>query len=159
VLDLVNRALVRTGDRRAFMTLCFGVLDPTTGAFDFALAGHPYPILRRVSGEVAELGRGSLPLGIRGTVDPFTDRVTLEQGDLLAIVTDGFPEALDGEGRSFGFERTRAAVAAGGGPAAVHERLVAEVERFAGDRPADDDRSVLIVSRVPMLPSRPPAPP
>ncbi len=160
VAELVNRALLRTGDRHAFMTLFYGLLEPASGRLELALAGHPFPLLRRCSGEVAEIGRGSLPLGIRERVEPFVGRLELDHGDLLAIVTDGIPEALDGAGRCFGFDRVRAAVAVGGGAVAVHQRLLGEVERFAEDRPADDDRSLLVVARQtppPPIPS-PPAP-
>jgi hypothetical protein len=43
VAGLVNRALCRTGGRRAFMTLFCGVLEPETGRLRFVCAGHPTP--------------------------------------------------------------------------------------------------------------------
>lgn len=156
VVRMVNTALVRTGDRRAFMTLFYGLLDPGSGRLDFALAGHPYPILRTGSGEIAELGSGSLPLGIRREIEPFTGTVHLAPGDLLAVVTDGIPEALDAGGRSFGFDRLRDAVAAGGGARAVHDRVLSSLAAFVGDHPADDDRSLVVIARGPEPPPPPP---
>lgn len=156
VVALLNRALVRTGDRRAFMTLFYGLLDPSTGRLDFALAGHPYPLLRRATGGVVELGSGSLPLGIYRAVEPYAGSVDLAPGDVLAVVTDGIPEALDAAGRSFGFDRLQAAVAAGGDARAVHGRVLDRLGSFEGDRPADDDRSLVVLHR---LPGPPPPPP
>jgi len=49
VLSMVNTALYRTGDRRAFMTLFLGLLEPGTGRLEFASAGHPFPVLRRTA--------------------------------------------------------------------------------------------------------------
>ncbi len=147
VLGMVNTALYRTGDRRAFMTLFCGLLEPETGRLEFASAGHPYPVLRRANGDVSELGRGGLPLGIRRTLELRAEEVVLEPGDVMAIVTDGIPEALDPQDRAFGFDRLTASVARGGDAAAVHDRLVEEVAAFVGERPADDDRSLVVLSR------------
>lgn len=155
VLALLNRALVRTGDRRAFMTLFYGLLEPRTGQLDFALAAHPYPLLRRASGEVVELGRGSLPLGIYRSVEPHAGSVVLAPGDLLVVATDGIPEAVDGAGRSFGFDRLQAAVAAGGEARTVHDRVLSQLAAFEGDRPANDDRSLVVLHRHPAPPSPP----
>ncbi len=156
VLALLNRALVRTGDRRAFMTLFYGLLDPRSGRLELALAGHPYPMLRRATGEVVELGRGSLPLGIYRMVEPYLGSVDLAPGDLLAVFSDGLPEALDTTGESFGFDRLQGAVAAGGDARAVHDRVLADLASFEGDRPADDDRSLVVLRRVPGPPPPPP---
>ena len=61
VAAMLNRALCRSGGRRAFMTLFYGLLEPVAGRFDFLCAGHPFPLLRRGDGTVAELGAGGLP--------------------------------------------------------------------------------------------------
>jgi len=74
----------------------------------------------------------------------------------VAVVTDGIPEALDPHGRSFGFDRLTTSVGRGGDAAAVHDRLVAEVTAFVGERPADDDRSLVVLSRDLPLPPVPP---
>ncbi len=158
-LNMLNTALVRTGDRRAFMTLFYGLLDPPSGRLEFALAGHPFPILRRASGSVEELGSGSLPLGIRRQIEPFAGSVELAPGDLLTIVTDGIPEALDSAGRSFGFDRLRSVVATGGTAREIHDRVISSVTGFVGDHPADDDRSLVVLAREPTPPAPPPPDP
>lgn len=58
VASLLNRTLYRTGDRRAFMTFFYGLLEPRTGVLEYVCAGHPFPLLRRQAGEVLELGEG-----------------------------------------------------------------------------------------------------
>ena len=112
-------------------------------------------MLRRANGDVSELGRGGLPLGIRRTLELRAEEVVLEHGDVMAIVTDGIPEALDPQDRAFGFDRLTASVAGGGDAAAVHDRLVAEVAAFVGERPADDDRSLVVLFCEPVLPPVP----
>jgi len=148
VATLVNRALYRTGDRRAFMTLFYGVLDPSDGRLDFVCAGHPYPLLRRPTGAVEELGAGSLPLGLRLELPLHQDSTTVDPGDVLLMYTDGIPEAIDGSGRSFGFERLDELLAPGGSAQAVHDRVVDDLRRFEAGAPAMDDRSLVVLGRV-----------
>lgn len=147
VIALLNRALYRSGGPRAFMTVFYGLLDPATGELEYACAGHPYPLLRRAGGEVLELGAGALPLGLRPSIAPATGLVSLNPGDLLVLYTDGVPEALDGVGAAFGFDRLQGEVAAGGSAADVHARIAAAVDRFSHGAHMMDDRSLVAIDR------------
>lgn len=121
----------------------------------YVLAGHPYPMARRVDGSVEELGRGGLPLGLREGVDSPTGEFVIAPGEQLLLYTDGFVETLDPAGADFGFDRLRRALALGGSAGAVHDRIVREVTAFQGDGPAHDDRSLVVVSRTGGLPPLP----
>jgi len=147
VATLVNRALYRTGDRRAFMTLFYGVLDPSSGRLDYVCAGHPYPLLRRPSGAIEELGTGCLPLGLRLQLPLEQGTTAIREGDTLLMYTDGIPEAIDGSGRSFGFERLNELLAPRGSVQAVHDRVVDELRRFSAGVPAMDDCSLVVLGR------------
>lgn len=147
VANLMNRVLYQTGGPRDFMTLFFGILDPTSGRFDYISVGHPYPLLRRASGAISELGIGSLPLGIRQTIDPTPGVVTLEPGDVVVMVTDGIPEAVNTDGHTFGFERLWELVSEGGGPEEVHRRIVAALENFTAGTAPHDDWSLVVLRR------------
>ncbi len=147
VARLVHRALRRAAQRRSFLTLFYGLLEPSTGALAWACAGHPYPILRRADGGLEEVGAGALPLGARAEVEPALGGVALEPGDLLVLYTDGLVETLGGGGDAFGHERLRAAVAAGGGAAAVHARVLADFAAHLGSGDLEDDLSLVVVER------------
>jgi len=149
VARLVNRTLYRTGGPRAFMTLWVGLLEPSSGRIDYAGSGHPYPLLCRADGELVELGAGSLPLGLRADVQPTTGSAVVERGDTLLLYTDGIPETLDAGGRCFGFDRLHEYAFPGVPAVEMHDRLKAAVESFAGEEPAHDDRSLVIVARSP----------
>jgi hypothetical protein len=144
---LVNRALCRTGGRRAFMTLYCGVLEPQTGRLRFVCAGHPFPFLRRADGRIIELGTGALPLGIRLELALSSHETVIEAGDTLLLYTDGVVETLDAGGESYGFDRLRKGLAPGGASQAIHDRLLRELDQFRGDEPVYDDRSLVVVSR------------
>ena len=155
VLASVNRILCRTGGSRAFVTLFFGLLDPKTGRLDWANAGHPFPLLRRGTGQVEELGRGSLPLGLRRKGSWTSERTQLDPGDQLVLYSDGIPEARGASG-DFGFARLRAEVESGGLPEHLHARLWRELEKHLGEESLRDDATLVILGRDPLPPPPPP---
>ena len=166
VATLLNRSLFRSGDRRAFMTLFYGLLEPASGRLDFVCAGHPFPIVRRAGGRIEELGSGGLPLGIRESVDLEAGTTTLGRGDLLVLYTDGLPEAIGGaEARAFGFDRLKRLVAAPGSPAAVHDRILAAFDEHTAGEPLHDDLTLVVIGRLPeagvkeIAAAEPPPPP
>jgi sigma-B regulation protein RsbU (phosphoserine phosphatase) len=147
VVAMLNRALWRTGTRRNFMSLFYGILDSTSGKMEFVCAGHPFPLLRHARSTVVELGEGGFPLGLRESVDVPTRAVELQHGDLLVIYSDGLPEARNAAGEPFGYQRVAAEVERGGEASEVHARLLASLDRFRGAEPLVDDVSVVVVSR------------
>ncbi len=152
VLGLLNRVLERTGGRRAFMTLFYGVLDLETGALEYAGAGHPYPLLRRAAGPIEELGRGSLPLGLNRDGAYASRRTTIEPGDLLVLYSDGIPEAAGGaDGDAFGFERLRSLLTQPETPQRIHDRILRAIDQHLGERPLNDDLTLVVVDRAPPL--------
>jgi serine phosphatase RsbU (regulator of sigma subunit) len=148
VVPLVNKAIASAGGRRAFFTMFYGLLEPASGRLDFVCAGHPFPLLRHADGEVVELGRGGLPLGIRRQLDLAPETVTLAPGDLLLIYSDGIPESVRrSSGETFGFERLRHLVALGGSAGEAHDRVVGAFDAFLSGEPQSDDISLVALSR------------
>jgi hypothetical protein len=153
VIALLNRTLCRTGNRRTFMSVFYGLFDPRTGELDFVCAGHPFPLLRRACGAIEELGKGGLPLGLREPLEVETGRTSIEPGDLLVLYTDGLVEAVDPGGHdAFGYERLRALLEPGGSPAEVHRRILQSFDLHVGAEPLHDDLTMLLLGRVAPLP-------
>jgi len=153
VMTALNRRLYATGDRRSFLTLFYGLLDPSTGDLELISAGHPYPMLCRAGGKVEEIGVGSFPLGVRPSLAVGSRRERLEVGDLLLLYTDGLPEAVNEAGEdAFGFPRLRGLVESGAAsPGSSPETIVRGVlgaldTYLAGERP-QDDVSLAVVTR------------
>jgi len=157
--ELLHRLLLRTGDRRAFMSLFYGVLEPSTGAFDYVCAGHPFPLLRRRDGHIEELGTGALPLGMTARTNHVPGHTVVAPGDSLVMFTDGLPEALPGAGgEAFGFERLQRLVAPGGSAESIHARIWSEFRGHAGEAELRDDVTLVVISRA-EAPGPPPPPP
>ena len=147
VARMVNRALVRSGGPRSFLTLFYALLEPETGRLTYVCAGHPYPFLLRRSGELTKLGSGSFPLGLREDLQLATGEDEIEPGDVLLLYSDGIPEALGESGDAFGFERLEECLQRGGGARRVHDRILRELTEYLGDRPLEDDRSLVVIAR------------
>jgi sigma-B regulation protein RsbU (phosphoserine phosphatase) len=148
VASLLNAALYRTGDRRAFMTLFYGLLDPQSGGLTFVCAGHPFPLLRRAGGQIDELGKGTLPLGLRRQIDLRAQSVVLEDGDLLVLFTDGLPESVSGpDGDAFGFQKIKQLLATIGSPDRVHDRILLAFDQHIGHEPLTDDLTLVVISK------------
>ena len=147
VASLVNKALHRAGDRRSFVTLFYGRLDPATGRLDYVCAGHPPPLVRRADGALEEPTAGSLPLGLRPALTPALGTLALAPGDRLVLFTDGLFEAPNPAGEAFGYDRLRREVAASTGAADAHDRLRSAVERHVGGSELADDLTIVILER------------
>jgi len=147
VLTLLNQALCKTGDKRAFMSIFYALLDLDTGTLEYTSAGHPFPLLRRAGGEVEELGKGGLPLGLRRDLDWQSEEIRLGVGDILVLYSDGLPEGLDRSGNPFGYERLRSLVTDPGTPYAIHERILLDFDDHLGEQPLEDDFSLVVLGR------------
>lgn len=150
VARMMNRALKEAGGPRGFLTLFYGVLDPASGHLDHVCAGHPFPMVRRADGSLAQLGSGSFPVGLRQELHLEAAEAGLGPGDLLLLYTDGIPEAVDENGEAFGFERLEQSFAAGGAPQEVHDRILKDLADFEGDQKLRDDRSLVVIARGPL---------
>jgi hypothetical protein len=153
VAGRLHRALRRTEDRRSFLTLFYGLLEPATGELDYVCAGHPFPLVRRAAGPIEEPRLGSFPLGLRERLAPASGSLRLDPGDLLVLFTDGLFEGLGGSGEAFGFERLRAALAESRGAADAHRRVTDAFAKHTGGEPLADDLTLLVVERAAPTPA------
>jgi serine phosphatase RsbU (regulator of sigma subunit) len=138
-LSMVNDSMERNLSGAEFVTLALVVMDASTGILDYAMAGHPPPLLAARRGTWDLSGEPGLPLGVKKGGVYKSHRAFMPKGATLFLFTDGLYEARV-EGHLFGRERLHAvaqelgAAPVRGGPA----RLVEEARAFAGGRLADD---------------------
>ncbi|NIO68863.1 MAG: SpoIIE family protein phosphatase, partial [Anaerolineae bacterium] len=151
VLRVANRRILADTQAGLFVTVFYGVLDPTTGTLTYCNAGHnpPYLLSARNEDTVQALRRTGMPLGIAKGVTWEQGVVQLAPGDMLVLYTDGVTEAQDGQEAFFGKERLLEVVRTNlGRPAQdVQDALLAEVHEFVGDAPQFDDIALMVVVR------------
>jgi Serine phosphatase RsbU, regulator of sigma subunit len=132
-----------------FTTAFFAELDPVNGDFVFLNAGHNAPILRKKSGAVERLDAGGIPIGIFTESTYQSGRSRLENGDCLAIFTDGVIEAFNHRDEEYGESALLQIVdrEAGATPAQTLRSLLTDIDRFVGNTPQHDDITCLFLKR------------
>jgi sigma-B regulation protein RsbU (phosphoserine phosphatase) len=146
--ELVNRSLSRQNDNCMFVTFCLATLDTGTYALNLVRAGHVPPLIRRADGRIERLrSAGGLPLGLDEDVVFKSEATSLESGDRLLIVTDGFTEAADRGGTLFGDDRLEQFLA-GLEPSDPEplDRLMHLVRDFEDGQQATDDMAAIMLS-------------
>jgi serine phosphatase RsbU (regulator of sigma subunit) len=144
----LNELVFRSTERRAFMTLAFTIFDLERGTIRHTNAGHLYPyLLRRDQSAPISIECPSLPLGVREHMMTRTVEVPLQEGDSIVYLSDGIVEAQDENGDPLGFEQLENLLGAQHDrtPDALRDTILEAVARHSGTRPADDDRTVMVL--------------
>jgi sigma-B regulation protein RsbU (phosphoserine phosphatase) len=85
------------------------------------------------------------PLGLFADLTYDQATVTLVPRDLLVLYTDGITEAMNERGEQFGLGRFDGVlVHCGMNAQSVLDAMIDAVSQHTGDRPADDDRTLLV---------------
>jgi PAS domain S-box-containing protein len=138
VLSRTNAFLYQVTEPEMFTTAFVGCLDRRTGVLTYASGGHPAAFLRRADGTVERLEATGALVGALSESGYRTCEVSLGQGDVLILYTDGIIETK-GESGMLGEEGLEQIVArASGDPAELPSVVVREVDRWAIDAPHDD---------------------
>jgi sigma-B regulation protein RsbU (phosphoserine phosphatase) len=101
-VTVLNRNLAERGVVGRFITLFYGLLDPTTGSLQYSNAGHNPPLILRADGTIEMLEGGGLVMGLFATEKYELFESCLNPGDLLALYSDGVTEATNRHDTEFG---------------------------------------------------------
>lgn len=94
-LTKLNR-IVNTLEPNAFATVALVIVDPASGEFRYATAGHPAPLQRDANGCVSRLDGASCPaLGIVRNAEFREATATVQADGALLLYTDGLVERPD----------------------------------------------------------------
>jgi serine phosphatase RsbU (regulator of sigma subunit)/anti-sigma regulatory factor (Ser/Thr protein kinase) len=147
VLARVNDILVPDMPRNMFVTCLYGLLDPSTGVFRFANAGHDLPYVRRPDGRVDEFRATGMPLGLLEGMEYEEAEGSLGKGDTVLFSSDGLVEAHDPHGEMFGFPRLRERMSTHRGGANLLDRILGDLAAFTGaDWEQEDDVTIVTLA-------------
>ena len=150
-LSAANRRILTDTRAGLFVTVFYGVLDPSSGELIYCNAGHnpPYLLSSRNGNAIQELDRTGVPLGILDDGTWQQGTAHLAPGDVLLLYTDGITEAQNAQEAFFDEERLREIVRASAGRSAldIQDGLIAQVDAFVGDAPQSDDITLMVVVR------------
>jgi sigma-B regulation protein RsbU (phosphoserine phosphatase) len=117
------------------------------GEIELINAGHVPPIIQ--NGRVDLLPPDGVPLGLFCQSVYTSQRLRLQNGNRLVLLTDGIVESTNGRDAEYGLDALSAIVQLfpHEGPRDLAERLVADAARFRNGRRADDDITLMVVQR------------
>jgi sigma-B regulation protein RsbU (phosphoserine phosphatase) len=157
VLSAANRRILTDTSAKEFVTVFYGILDPTTGRLVYSNAGHWPPLLFRTAsdGDVQRLVATGIPLGILEDWVWREESIQIDPGDLLVLYTDGITEARSEQDALFGEKRLLESVQVSLGMAGaqrptaqqLQDKILADVHQFVGNAPRSDDIALTILIR------------
>jgi serine phosphatase RsbU (regulator of sigma subunit) len=114
----------------------------------YSAAGMPPALIYRAGeSRVEEVLVAGMPLGGISDFPYRVETVRLAAGDVVLLMSDGFPEAQDASGASLGYERPRAMLTEWGNlePQEIVERLMRAAREWGGGSAVPDDVTFIVV--------------
>ncbi len=147
MLGTMNRLLGERQIEGRFMTLCFATWHRGRRRLRIANAGQSQPLLVR-DGHARRLHLVGFPLGLGFDAEPYEEEsLQLAPGDLLVFYSDGIVETMRADGQEYGTVRFEHLLRE-----TCHlpveelaDRILKEVDAFAGGEPPGDDRTLVIL--------------
>ncbi len=147
-LEEVNDAICEQNPQDLFVTLFYGILNPDTGEFVYANAGHNPPYVVQHAGTVSPLPMtGGMAVGVMPGLPYAEDATTLAPGDTMFLYTDGITEAMNVDDEEFTEARLEAVLAGGHDlPVdSVLENVTGAVVNFAAGAEQSDDITCIVL--------------
>ena len=98
----VNRRLVGLLPLGQYAAMLYGVIDLAAGAFRYAAAAMPPPLLRHPDGRVIRGDGAGLPLGVSARATYAERHIPLGPSSLLFLATDGLADSVATDGQRLG---------------------------------------------------------
>lgn len=146
-LEHLNQQVVCYTPKDRFVTLFYGVYNERTSEFEYATAGHDYPILIRKNSACENLQSGGPALGLLEQAVYETSSVKLNSGDTIVFFTDGLTETMNVEKEIYGIERLSKLLSENHSHKAdqLIKTVLDGIDKFSGNETVLDDRTVLVL--------------
>lgn len=148
-LEYSNQLLFKESMNSMFVTVFYGILNTSSGAFTYSNAGHNPPYILRNNGSIEMLEiTGDIVMGIMDDIQYKTKSVQLNQGDGLFLYTDGVTEANNVEDELFGEDRLEQVLTdlENLTPKEIVNKVVIALDEFTGELPQADDTTMLALT-------------
>ncbi len=148
ILQKMNEHLGDLIESEHFVTMFAAVVDRRNLELTYARAGHPLPLLfRAVTGEVISLDAAGMMIGLVPDPDFEDHHLHLQRGDKVLFFTDGVPECRNASEELFGTESLQSFLRREGYRPCrdLLNQLEDTLNRFRGDRPFDDDVTIIVL--------------
>ncbi len=152
IFQQTSAALKKMNLRGLFMAMT--MIKVKNKQVSLSVAGMPSVLIyRAASGTVEELALRAVPLGSLMKTNYQQREISLFAGDVIVLMSDGFPEMFNEAGKMLGFEKAAEILPliADAAPQEIIDYLVKTGESWADGRPPDDDVTFVVVKVVETL--------
>jgi serine phosphatase RsbU (regulator of sigma subunit) len=147
VLYRANEVLCGDIPPKMFVTCLCAVLDPATGGFRFANAGHNLPYRRSAAG-VSDVKATGMPLGLLPGMSYEETETVIQPGETIVLYSDGIVEAHGPTHEMLGFGRLAGLIAEREGGAELIQHLLDSLAAFVGPEwEQEDDVTIVAIRR------------
>jgi sigma-B regulation protein RsbU (phosphoserine phosphatase) len=151
VKEAVNQRILEDTKSGQFTTLFYGVLDPKSGDFVYANAGHPPPyyITSQSDPRISPLYRTGMPLGISEGGRWEKETIKISHRDGLFLYTDGVTEGMNEHGVSYSEDRLKKVVEEVVDTSAdtICSAVLQDLDNFVGSEAQSDDIAIMVIKR------------
>ena len=134
--------------RMHLMSMCLSIVKINGKALKISAAGMPPALLyRKTENKVEELLIKGMPLGAFDDFPYKLYETTLQKGDTLLLLSDGFPELFDKDMNMLGYDKVSALFSevAEKSPEEIIEHLNRNGTNWIGDAEPDDDITFVVL--------------
>ncbi|WP_415719160.1 SpoIIE family protein phosphatase [Maridesulfovibrio sp.] len=146
MLKAVNAGAYEFMNGEVFATMALLRYVPESGKCEYAMAGHPPPLLVSEGRADPIESTFGIPVGILAESEFELGEITLGKGQSLVIVSDGVDEARNAKGDFFGQERMEETLRYSAVPNSG-QALLKAVAGWRGQTPPNDDTTVVEIFR------------
>jgi serine phosphatase RsbU (regulator of sigma subunit) len=150
LLQVTNQRILMDVVAGMFITLFYGILEPSTGLLTYCNAGHMPPLIFFPgAGDVQQLPRTGIPLGIDVDTQWHRAVAQIPPGGVLLLYTDGITDAQNQSEEFYGEVRLIDLVHAHRerSSSTIRDALISSVYEFAGGQPQVDDITLMALTR------------
>jgi len=146
IIDKLNKMACNHCEDGEFVTLFYAIFDIKEKTITYCNCGHE-PVIRIRNGQISELRKGGLVLGVIAEADYEIETVDMKNGDWFLAFTDGLIDASNFDGQLWGREvllQTAKKFTAGTAGQMV-KNILGYRRRFVGLARQIDDTSIIAV--------------
>lgn len=145
----LNRQVWQSTDAIHFATLFLAILDPESGRLDYVNAGHNPPLVINPDGTLERIDATGMPLGMLEGSSYRAGTIEILPGSVLAMFSDGIPEAENPRGEFYRTERLRDVLCRERDSSAseIVNHVRSDLLKFTDGRPPSDDVTILLLRR------------
>ena len=148
MLSWINRGITGKIEMDHYATLGLVSVDLATGGIEYANAGHqPLLIFRASEDGIESVEMKSIPIGVERGMSYSKKTLSLRNGDMLLLYTDGVVESMNAQGRQFGRKNLGTSLLRSRELSARETalRIRSDLANFAGEARQHDDQTVLVM--------------